>query len=85
LPVFRELQRFGGKLGLRMREGEAGPVVTDHGNFIFDLLFSSPVDPPRLESELKLIPGVVEVGFFSRKRPTLIVGRSDGRVEEAEA
>jgi ribose 5-phosphate isomerase A len=82
VPVMHALERFGGKLSLRTGEGKDGPTITDHGNIVLDLLFSAPVDPAKLETELKLIPGVVEVGFFTKNRPTVIIGRVDGSIEE---
>lgn len=70
LPV--EIVRFGfettlrrlegvGEPVLRLRNGEA--IVTDNGNFIADLRFST-ADASHLARELKQIAGVVETGFF---------------------
>ena len=84
VPVSRALEKYGGKLVVRTGDGKDGPTVTDHGNIILDLAFPAPVDPVRLETELKLIPGVIEVGFFAKKRPTVVIGRKDGSVEERE-
>jgi ribose 5-phosphate isomerase A len=82
--VSRELKKYNGRLSLRNGADGGRPMVTEHGNLILDLLFPSPVDPSRLESELKLIPGVVELGFFAKKRPTLVIGRAEGRIEVVE-
>ncbi|MDR2398715.1 MAG: ribose-5-phosphate isomerase A [Spirochaetaceae bacterium] len=43
--------------------------------------FKSPVDPAALETELNRIPGVVENGFFTRMRPTVLIGRPDGSLD----
>ena len=58
--TIRRLARFGEPV-LRRKNGEI--VVTDNGNFIADLRFSSD-DAPRLALALKQLAGVVETGFF---------------------
>jgi ribose 5-phosphate isomerase A len=70
LPV--EIVRFGSESTInrlaefgtpvwRRRNGEI--VITDNGNLIADLRFST-ADPARLARDLKQITGVVETGFF---------------------
>jgi ribose 5-phosphate isomerase A len=54
------LARFGEPV-LRRKNSEI--VVTDNGNFIVDLRFSTG-DAAQLAKDLKQIPGVVETGFF---------------------
>ena len=34
-----------------------------------------------MEDELKLIPGVLENGLFTKNRPELLIGHPDGKVE----
>ena len=46
---------------------KAGPVVTDLGNLLLDVMFREVFDPRRMEDELKLIPGVLENGLFTKK------------------
>jgi ribose 5-phosphate isomerase A len=60
---------------------KAGPVVTDLGNLLIDVTFRRSFDAQRMEDELKLIPGVLEDGLFTKNRPELLVGRADGSVE----
>jgi ribose 5-phosphate isomerase A len=44
------------------------PFITENGNLIFDTSFNSPSnDVLSLERTLKCIPGVMEVGLFSKK------------------
>jgi ribose 5-phosphate isomerase A len=81
VSVSRALERLGGSVAIRSCGGKDGPIVTDHGNIVLDVLFSSPVDPARLETEIDLLPGVVEVGFFTRNHPLLLVGHADGTIE----
>ena len=75
------IEALGGKATLREAVRKAGPVITEHGNLILDVLFPSPVDPEAMEREMNQIPGVVENGFFSRNPPAVYVGRRDGSVE----
>jgi ribose 5-phosphate isomerase A len=80
-PVTRALQEMGAQVSLRMAMKKAGPVVTDHGNLLLDAMFASPFDPPKLEKELKLIPGVLEDGLFTRRKPELLIVCADGSIE----
>jgi ribose 5-phosphate isomerase A len=63
-PVLRALERLGGVPELRMGVRKAGPVVTDQGNFVVDVKFSSIPDPAGLERTINNIPGVLENGLF---------------------
>ncbi len=59
-----KMREIGGKPVAREGKGKVGPVVTDNGNFIVDVDFG-PIDTPKkLESQLRVIPGVVETGLF---------------------
>jgi ribose 5-phosphate isomerase A len=79
--VAREVERrFGGVVKLRQDGGKLGPVVTDSGNYIVDWTPPSALDPSA-EDELKLMPGVVETGIFSKRRDAVVlVAREDGKV-----
>jgi ribose 5-phosphate isomerase A len=48
--------------------GKIGPVVTDNGNFIFDLKFSEEVylNPSDLDRRIRQHAGVIETGIFWR-------------------
>ena len=69
-----------GKLGASVvhRIGQAGPVVTDNGNFILDADFGPIDDPAMLERELKSLPGVLETGLFLGYADIAYVGTPDG-------
>ncbi len=82
-PVRKRLESMGGEAGLRMAMRKAGPVVTDLGNLLLDVTFRGGFDPKEMERELKLIPGVLENGLFTRLPPRLLVGRADGTIEES--
>jgi ribose 5-phosphate isomerase A len=80
--VAREVERrFGGIVKLRRQDGgKLGPVATDNGNYILDWTPPSALDPSA-EDELKLIPGVVETGIFSKRRDAVVlVAREDGKI-----
>ncbi len=61
---------------LRMAEKKAGPVVTDEGNLILDVLFNSGINNPK-ETELQInnIPGVLENGLFVDLTYKVLVGK----------
>ena len=80
-PVSKRLREMGGDVSLRMAVRKAGPVVTDLGNLLLDVTFRRAFEPRKMEDELKLIPGVLENGLFTRKTPKLVVGHSDGTIQ----
>ena len=66
--VVKELERKAeGRPKLRMLK-EGYPYVTENGNFILDTSFdfSTIYDIRKKEVELKSIPGIIEVGLFTR-------------------
>ena len=46
------------------------PFITENGNIILDTEFYSILDVEETEKEIKNIPGVIEVGLFSKKNNT---------------
>ncbi len=61
---------------LRMATKKAGPVVTDQGNLILDILFNDGISDPKLiESNLNNIPGVLENGLFVDLTDRVLVGK----------
>jgi ribose 5-phosphate isomerase A len=63
--VIDKIRQIGGTVTLRQGDGKVGPIITDNGNIIADADFGPIDDPISLESEIKKIPGVIEVGIFS--------------------
>ena len=95
LPVTRRLEKLGAGVKLREAVRKAGPVITDHGNLLLDILFPDIVDPAAMEIYLNRIPGVVENGFFTcpsdcsslfdnTMRPAVFIGYGNGRVERRD-
>jgi len=64
VSVVSKIRAMGGKTVLRLSQGKVGPVVTDNGNFILDVNFESLNSIRKLNTQLKLTPGVIETGFF---------------------
>ncbi len=69
-------------ISIREGEGKIGPVVSDNGNIILDLLLNATEDLCKLDAELKRIPGVVETGIFCEGLfDEIVLGSPDGRLE----
>jgi len=77
----RVLEKLGASVILREALRKAGPVITEHGNLILDIRFSSQIDPVFMEAEINKIPGVVENGFFTGNIPVVYIARSNGTIE----
>jgi len=55
--------------------------TTDNGNYIVDCNFGKIDEPGHLESQIKMLPGVVEVGLFVGMASKIIVGSGDSSYE----
>ena len=61
---------------LRMATKKAGPVVTDQGNLILDVLFDDGIKNPKdIERSINNIPGVLENGLFVDITDKVLVGK----------
>jgi len=60
----------------RRKKGEQ-IYITDSGNEIIDLRLNEIEDSLKLENEIKVIPGVVEVGLFNNIADIIIIGRGN--------
>jgi len=69
------------KSSLRMATKKAGPVVTDQGNLILDVLFNDGIQNPK-ETEMIInnIPGVLENGLFVDLTNNVLVGKLENGV-----
>ena len=66
---------------LRMATKKAGPVVTDQGNLILDVLFKDAIkDPKNIEMHINNIPGVLENGLFVDLTDKVLVGKIQNSV-----
>lgn len=74
--TIRRLQRFGCVPTLREKNGLA--FITDNGNLIADCSFQRIDNPAKMESDLNLIPGVVDNGLFVGLTDKVIVASKAG-------
>ena len=78
--VLKKLREISSQVQLRILE-KGYPFITENGNIIFDAIFASLTDVPKKEMELKNIPGVLEVGLFTRRADIYYKAKSDGNFE----
>lgn len=77
LPIVKEtIVAMGGRPVVREGKGKLGPTITDNGNAIIDAYFGEIVNPAELAVKVKMIPGVVETGFFIGLTDIVYVGTS---------
>ena len=75
------ISEMSGVSKLRMATKKAGPVVTDQGNLILDVLFSNGIKYPKdLEIQINNIPGVLENGLFVDLTDKVLVGKIENNV-----
>ncbi len=63
---------------LTLREKDGKPVITDSGNYIYDLAAGVISDPQHLDTALRAIPGVVETGLFCGRADVVLVAGPGG-------
>ena len=78
----RKIMANGGKPVLREGKGKLGPTITDNGNVILDSYFGEIANPAELEVKVKMVPGVVETGFFVGLTDLVYIGTAAGSVEK---
>jgi len=79
--IVRQLAELGSHPTLRTTNDHS-PFVTDNGNYIIDCDFGQIDDPPKLEKTINRICGVVECGLFIGLADRIIIGKTDGTIEE---
>jgi ribose 5-phosphate isomerase A len=73
-------------MDFRFRVGSDGePFLTDNGNLIADSAYTAVADPGALATEIGSIPGVAGHGLFVGMSDLVLVGHSDGSVEQLTA
>ncbi len=60
---------------VRSGAGKIGPVISDQGHIVVDCRIPEGSDPPRLDPQIAMIPGVVGHGLFIGLAGELIVAR----------
>ncbi len=75
------ITKMNGSSSLRMATKKAGPVVTDQGNLILDVLFNDGiVNPKDIEMSINNIPGVLENGLFVDLTDKVLVGKIENNI-----
>ena len=75
------ISEMNGVSTLRMAKQKAGPVVTDQGNLILDVLFNEGIQNPKeIEISLNNIPGVLENGLFVDLTDKVLVGKIENNI-----
>jgi len=75
LTTKQALERFGEPV-LRLRDG--APLLTDSGNYIYDLAVTPLADPSSVDRALRQVPGVLETGLFCGRADWVIVAEASG-------
>ena len=83
--AWKQVQEFilemNGNSSLRMAIKKAGPVVTDQGNLILDVLFDDGIKNPKdIEMKINNIPGVLENGLFVDLTDKVLVGKIEDNI-----
>ncbi|HEY7367490.1 MAG TPA: ribose-5-phosphate isomerase RpiA [Nitrosopumilaceae archaeon] len=78
--VLKSIQKLGGRPEIRTIE-RGYPFITENGNVIFDCDFGVIKNPKTLAQKVKLIPGVMEVGIFTRKPDIIYKAKTNGKYE----
>ncbi len=81
--VKQKIVALGGKPVVREGKGKLGPVITDNGNAVIDAYFGEIKNPVELAVNAKMVPGVVETGFFISLTDIVYLG-SVAKVEKIE-
>jgi len=75
--VMRQFAALGGRATIR--QGSSGPLMTDNGQHILDVVGLKIADPFAFESMINQWPGVVTVGVFAHQKANVcLLGTSNG-------
>ncbi len=75
------ISQMNGTSTLRMATKKAGPIVTDQGNLILDVLFDNGIENPKeIERTINNIPGVLENGLFVDLTDRVLVGKIENDI-----
>ena len=72
--------KIGGKSNVRILD-RGYPFVTENGNLILDCDFGTIKNPKSLQQKILNIPGVLEVGIFTRKPDVIYRAKSNGKFD----
>ncbi len=63
---------------IRIAKDKDGPVVTDNGNYVIDIMISENDDVAKINREIKLLPGALETALFVDIASVACIGTDDG-------
>ncbi|MEC9435912.1 MAG: ribose 5-phosphate isomerase A, partial [Thermoproteota archaeon] len=78
--VWKKIEKIGGKPELRTLD-RGYPFFTENSNIILDCGFGVIKNPKILQQKLLNIPGVIEVGIFTRKPDIIYKAKANGKFE----
>lgn len=76
----KQIQKYGGRPILRTID-RGYPFVTENGNIILDSDFGVILNPEELAEKIIQIPGVIEVGIFTRKPDIIYKVKENGKFD----
>lgn len=79
--VMRRILDSGLCRGIKLREKNGKPFISDHQHYIIDCQFDTIEHPLFLNAALENIAGVVETGLFLNMADHAIIGYDDGKIE----
>jgi len=78
--ITTKIIKISGKSTLRtLKRGY--PFVTENGNLILDCDFGTIKNPKSLQEKISNMPGVLEVGIFTRKPDIIYKAKTNGKFE----
>jgi len=78
--VKKFIKKLGGSPILRTID-RGYPFITENGNIIYDCDFGTIKSPKPLAAKIKQVPGVLEVGIFTRKPDVIYKAKENGKFE----
>lgn len=78
--VWKKIEKIGGKPELRTLD-RGYPFFTENSNIILDCGFGVIKNPKTLQQKILNIPGVIEVGIFTRKPDLIYKAKANGKFE----
>jgi len=78
--VKKNVTKIGGESVLRSLD-RGYPFVTENGNIILDCNFGEIKNPKSLQQKILQIPGVLEVGIFTKKPDVIYKAKTNGKFD----
>ncbi|MEM0474027.1 MAG: ribose 5-phosphate isomerase A [Zestosphaera sp.] len=79
--ILRDLRKLGAQASPRECNGKKGPIASDVGGIIIDVIPPANIELEEFAKTLKSLTGVIETGFFLNEADIIIVGFRDGNIK----